>query len=574
MHGVLKKLFFIIFIFGIVATFPSWGGNSLFNPKSLLKNLKNQQSGDEEFDDLYNSVKVVVLKKIKPQPTYFYGTVEAIKTLDVSFNYPGKLESIKRDGAYVVAEVKDSKGKIVRPATIIANFNEEQLKQIMLQAELQKKMAEEDVRLINQDVEMMTKLSKSHAVSNRNYNATKTQYNKALLALKSAEIDYEEAVNKYNNRFLKAPFTGIVEDSYVTTGEYVTPFQAVARLVKIDTVVVKLELLPALKNMLKKNSFFLVYPEGENRPVKGWMNNSYKNSKSIDIYVKNSLNVGNSYNISSDIKKIYQVFPVVGAYNENPNEILAQSSVSEQKKIPLAVPVNAVDHDEKGDYIFIIEKKSMVDNAYQINYNQVLRAKKVYVQLGDIYRKFIMTDNFSVDLCSIQANKKLQKNDIVILSGEKGLEDGDKVMLVEKKWNFYPGQKVKVRIPMLSRPGYYVPPEAIISTDEYDNYVYKIVNGNKVMLQKVIIDGYAKGFYSIAGKNIKPDDQVVIVDDPRLYQKLYDGVEVFVKKSFDPSGYLQRQSVSRKYELKGEGNTDRNNKKKINQNLFNSFKNI
>ena len=552
MNTTIKTKFVLIILLCISVSCSLIAGNAIFNVRNLLNNMKKNSTNEEEFDDIYNSVNVVVLKKVKPQPTFFYGDVEPLRTLNVSFNYPGKIDSIKRVGACVASEVKGHNGKIIRPATVIASYNEKQMKQVLLQAKLEKKMAEEDLKFVTRDVEMMDKLSKSHAVSTRSYNASKTSFNKAILSLKSAEIDYNEALDKYSNRLLKAPFTGIVEDSYVTPGEYVSAFQPVARIVKIDTMVVKLQLMSALKKILKKNSYFLIYPEGKSNPVKGWMINNHKNNNLIDVYVKNSLEHENMYPFSSTEKKIYQVFPVTNAYSNVFSQNSIENNGSIYNKIPIAVPVNAVKHDKKGDYIFIVDKGMELNNAYQIDSNQILHVKKIYIKLSDIHRKYIMTDNASIDLCSIEPNKNIQKDDIVVLSAEPDLQDGDKALFVEKKWNFYPDQKVKVRIPMLSRPGFYVPPEAIISLDQNENYIYKINHNSTVVLEKVIIDGYAKGFYSIVGKSLKTGDQIVIVDDVNLYQKLFDGAEVFIKKIYDPSGYLQRKSVMRKYELKTE----------------------
>jgi hypothetical protein len=215
----------------------------------------------------------------------------------------------------------------------------------------------------------------------------------------------------------------------------------------------------------------------------------------------------------------------------------------------LGVPTQAIRKDASGKYYLFIVDRGSFNADMNIRAEEVFKVKRIDIIPGNIKRNFLLNSNSEIELTSIKDSGELKLGDIIIVNSSDGIKDGEKAQYVEKKWLFYPGDRVKIRIPSLSSQGFYVPPEAIVSVDEDENYVYIIQNDNTVKLVKINITGYSKGYYAIASPNLHENDKVAFVNRVDLYEKLYDGAEIIPGEVFDPSLYLKQRSVKRKYEL-------------------------
>lgn len=548
-----KILVFTIVVVQFTCVIPFYSESPL-SPTSIIKALKKtsvqgEPSTEYEEELSKNSINVVVLKEITPQCATFYGDVVPIKESDISFTFPGRLTYVVEEGTYVVSEIKNKDGKILRPGSIIASYDTTETEDRIKEASVECEKAKTNYNYYLNDHEIYSKLVKTSSVSKRNYNMAKYNLDKSIVELDKSKLIYENQKSLLKKSVIKAPFSGIISKTYYSEGQSVNALDTIAKLTKIDLIMVQLQLLPSLSSIVTNKTAFQVFPENSSTPVAGWIKSSATNPDILDIYIKNKeIYVKKT---PPSVKSVYKVFPIIKVYSD-----FYDKNQPGTNETPLAVPVESIKKDKSGKpYIMAI------DNDYKEDVNKKLESvfvvKKIYVETGDLDRKFLMNNNAVIDIVSLKPNKDLDEYHIAVIEGSDDLEDGNRAEYVKKSWLFYPGQKVKIMNPSLSSKGFYVPPESIISVGEYDNYVYMVNDEGKLKLEKVNITGYSKGFYAIKGKTIKENAKVAIVDTEDMYEKLYDGAQLSVKSSYDPSAYLTAFTAKRKYILSHEDATQK-----------------
>lgn len=594
-----RKYICCLFLLFSILGFPSriTAANNLFNPKNIINSMSGKkQLFNQDIED--QSVNVVILKYVTPQQSDFYGEVEAIKSVDLSFDFKGKLSYVIEDGAYALSEIKDKSGNIIRPATILASYDASILKNDLMDSTFEFKQAEIDYNYYAQDLEITQQLAKKNAIAKKEYYQALRNLNNAYLELKRKEFQNKTSQKRYLYKDLKAPFTGLVIATYVTSGQFTSDFKKILKLTKIDVVIVNLPLLPALSSILQKNTNIIVYPNAAySQTLKGWIEKKSTNGDSIDIYVNNRISEGNDVSKFSGLRSVYKVFHVTEMYETEYNakqdnktnqesdlesfqiHIISDTDskpvVDSQRKTDLTildknaigVPTQSIRKDPSGKYfVFVVDLPFATNKDVSINPDQVFKVKRVDIVPGSVVKDYILSSNYNIELTSLKDTGGLKLGDIIISECSAEMQSGDKAVFVEKKWLLFPGDKVKIRIPSLGCPGFYVPPQSIMSADQKENYVYLVKNNSTIKLEKVTIKGYAKGYYAIASPNLKEDDLVVILGDPVVYERFYDNAAIDIGQVINPSEFLVQQSIMRKYDLKSDAQDIENIKFKSDEN--------
>ncbi len=539
-----SKLFFIIFFFSIILC---TNVEAVFSPQKILEKLgKKNQSDLDEYSTSLTVVETLVLEKIKPKGDFFFGTVTPIEEVVLSFEIPGKLSKVKRTGSYIVAEIKDKDGNIVREGTNVAEFDMKHQKFLLEKAKIAKDMAEKDYLLFQKDFERTNKLVTSNVLPSKLELESQTRLTKARLYLKEVDMNYNKANENLMLSKLKSPISGIISKVYKTPGNWVAPGESIIKVTKINPIIVKIDLLASLKSVINQSNVVLVYPQGSDNPVPAWILNDPTDLNSIYLMVNNSLaSFENSPGETTGFPNIYEVFPVLKLYDPDPEEEFINKTYNDSKndksnkKISLAIPIKSIYTDKKGSYVFrAVNEKA---NTLKKGVNKIFDIERVDIVPGNVFRKELLANGAAIEIQSLKDPGRLKLNDIIIASTPEKLKSGDRVSLMTKQWNFYPDQTVKVKIPTLNRQGFYVPRRCIIRQDNFDSYIY-IVKNNTLKLEKISIIGYSKGYYAIASYNIKNGDEVLLVT-PNLYSKIYDGAEVFVSKTHNIPEFISKTSV-------------------------------
>jgi hypothetical protein len=241
------------------------------------------------------------------------------------------------------------------------------------------------------------------------------------------------------------------------------------------------------------------------------------------------------------------LFPVMYFYDENfftyidIEEDSILSSLTDSDKKLLAIPARAVHKDDKGEYVWkaigqaAMDKNKGIDSEFTV--------EKIYIKTGKLKREFNYGANVALTVVDLEDTGSLKVDDVLVLYGDKGIQSKDKVVYCKIEWLFLPGETVKVEIPDLMKPGFYVPSNCIIHESEGFNFVYAVENG-KARLVKVKLTGIADKTYSIEGSGIKEGTQLIVLNDEKQTAEIYDSCSIEVKETIPPCKRIEHHHAS------------------------------
>ena len=477
-------------------------------------------------------VTVMDLKTIEPVDTFYTGELTAVEKGVLSFEEPGCLEYIAPVGTYVYSEIKDPKtGKVLREGTVVAKQMTERREFELKAAIMQKSTIESGYISSKRDYERNKKLVDKKIVSEKDYSNSLTDMLSAKAMLIKAV--HEVGVREYflNRNTLLAPFTGIVTKTLLQIGTRACDGRDAIEITKMSPLLVKiplpLEVVDATKEGVEAN----VYPPGISESVETRCTSGVT-SNMLYAYVKNKVISTTKLTAKQEkMKKVYKIHPVIPISDSA--EVVGDILNSTKTDVPIAVPVNAVRTDKNGTYVLKINKKQGKDlSEFSVD--------RVYIKFGDVSRKYYNLGLFKGEKIQVLEDAgDLSVDDLVVLLGNKDIQDGETVVKENLRWKFMPGELVKVSIPALCEPGIYVPSGVIIHHADGDNYVYLVEDG-KAKLTFVQIVGKSSEYLRIIGDGIKDGAQVVVINSDKNYDEIYGGVDIDIKNTLPPPEKITR----------------------------------
>ncbi|MCB0748957.1 MAG: efflux RND transporter periplasmic adaptor subunit [Ignavibacteriae bacterium] len=137
---------------------------------------------------------------------------------------------------YVKPGARVSKGQ-----TIAVQYNAI-FKQSVEAAETAVQSAQTQLNQAQQDFNRIQKLYDEKAISNQQFDQTKTQYESTGLGLQAAKVQLQQAKEQYENSFIKAPFSGIVASVYVEENQMVAAGLPVAQIINSNSMKAKVKI--------------------------------------------------------------------------------------------------------------------------------------------------------------------------------------------------------------------------------------------------------------------------------------------------------------------------------------------
>ena len=467
------------------------------------------------------SLKASVIKLKAGTPPYdcYYGAVRSLGEIKPAFTSRelsmGVIKSTQPVGTSVMSRVTDSKKNIVNYGCDVAKI-ESNVFQYDLNAKeayYQKAKAQLDNAKIK--FNRYGKLVKTKSVSQKKYDRTVQEYYSALSDYDYAAAELLIAKINLRNCTLTSIYSGVINKIFFPAGNWSYTDYPVLSVEAMTPIGIDLKMDRALSKKILKKYPVRVYPVGSNIPL-GTVNEFERLSDTgiffiVDNYLTQLSNVKNEEN-----------YPVIEGYFGQPLYV-SRFNVSLEDKTLLAVPVESLHKDDKGYFVWrgkgqkVCQPDSVIVDKFQI--------EKVYVMPGG-EKTYI--NGPCKEYQVLEAPGKLQEYDFIL--GRilpKGLKDNGMVFYKKYKYLFNPGETVKVEIPELSKPGYYVPASSLIQKATDDCYVYINDNG-KARRTKVMLVGGNDDYYRIEGKDIKDNTEVLLFDKKNA-EKIFDGVSLEVK---------------------------------------------
>lgn len=475
-------------------------------------------------------VDVTTVQKMTPVDIYFTGKVESVESGILSFAVDrGVVAETKKVGDIVVASVYNKDGSVAKKGTVVSKLINDRQRAAYQSALLAYQDAKDTYE---RDMKMQKSISK------KQFETDQIDYLKAKADVlsKKADLDGTEII---------APYTGIITSISRGQGMGVGgPADDVAVVTRMSPMLVKIPFTSEIIDLVGKNNVVLVYSNSFIKPISAWVETADPNT--LYAYVHNEV-VPDSALLTPEQQKLpkaYMLFPVIRFYDENflanieiEKDAILNELADLDKKL-LAVPARAVHRDDKGEYVWKAVGQTAMSETKGIDTD--FTVEKVYIKTGNLKREFNYGANVSLAIVDIENSGNLKVDDVLVLYGDKSITNGSRVAYCRTEWLFLPGETVKVEIPALTKPGFYIPLNCIVHESEGFNFVYVVENG-KAKLTKVKLTGLADETYAIEGAGIKEGTQLIVFNDKKQAADMYDNCHVDVKGIIPPCEKIQHQ---------------------------------
>ncbi len=262
------------------------------------------------------------LTNVKTQPvethnlkeyTVFPGSVEARDDITVSSQEGGTVEDL-----YFQKGDKISKGEVLA-----------EIDKKLLKAKLDE--AKANLKLRKAGFRKSKKLHKTDSITDMEMLKAKTNLEQAKARVETAKV-------RHNRASVESPVSGIIVEKYLEKGELASPGSPVARIQNISSVKIEIEIPESDITHYEKET-----------PVE----------ISLKAYPGKTFKGKISY-ISSNADRASRTFNTEVSV-ENPNLVLKQGMIADLKVLKrkytgvVAVPLDTVITDEKGDWVFVLK---------------------------------------------------------------------------------------------------------------------------------------------------------------------------------------------------------------------------
>ncbi|NOZ13329.1 MAG: efflux RND transporter periplasmic adaptor subunit [Acidobacteria bacterium] len=332
---------------------------------SVSCSINFTRRGKDKKKDSKEIVVPVQVETLKTGPISSFilssGTVKAEMSVDIVAETAG-----------VVEKLNVEEGDRVKKGQILAVVNFEELKLSKDKAEVALKEAENTFKRTRN-------MFDRQLVSQEDYDNARFNYNQK-------KLDFENARVRFEKSMIKAPFSGIITERFITAGQYLTMNQKAFSLVNRDVLKVNVFIPEERVHELKVNMPAKLISEAAGQTYNGKVKrishvvDPATGTVKVTVYVKHN----------PDIR---------------PGMFVKVRLLTDTVPNALLVPKKAVVYQNDRQFVFLYNSLSH-------------KAKKVELKTG--YQ----------DESQFQAlNKDLKPGDKVIVAGQNGLKDGAKVRL-------------------------------------------------------------------------------------------------------------------------------------------------
>lgn len=355
----------------------------------------------------------------------YTGIVRYSNASVVSFDAAGRLVYVAPTGRVAQGSVYGQDGRMVRAGTLLVRRDTEiplgnvKLAEAKLE-EAQAVLAEKEIAF-TRDKDLYEK----NAVSQKDFLASQLAFDTARIAVRRAELDLEQAREVLADCSIYAPFDGVVDEVFQSTGASADVATPILKLSAPNPALIEVELPQTLTRQLDLTDQVLVYPVGESEPVSGWFDNGTISSKWIEVYVANPLvPVGT---LTEDEQKLPRI--------ENISQVYYAPAKTDSTPWWIVSSALLTGSDGK-NFVWKVESDgARPPFRRQVTLRRVeVEALDLEIQVGGYWLK------------GIAPNPALVAGDLLAASVPSGCADGDRAVYQARRYRFRPGETVRVKI--------------------------------------------------------------------------------------------------------------------------------
>jgi len=327
-------------------------------------------------------VKVMEVQKQKiSEKLFFTGIIEAWQSINITPEVGGK-----------IAKIYVEEGDSVRKGQLLAELDTRATRLQLDQSKAAVAVARANYTDAEKNMERMERLRKENAVSEQQYEKIKLAFDAAKAELQRAEAAENLANFNLDVSIMKAPFSGVIASKNAEVGDVINPmmggFSPTSGVVTLaDYSRVKIQIEVSYEDIVRIRKGMPAYLTVEAFPGKSFPGKVVVVSKAAD----------------PTTKKFH-----VEVAAENPDRTLRPNTFGE-------IMIEVSSHDDA----LVVAQKAILENKYLFVVNDD----------NTVIRKEITLGIQNTDMVEILTG--LEAGEIVVVEGNYGLEDGERVKIRE-----------------------------------------------------------------------------------------------------------------------------------------------
>jgi len=454
------------------------------------------------------TVSYILLRHSNNKNPVFVGLVKRSRSAKLSFLSYVQLTYVIPVNETVRGRIINTDGKVIRKGDILAEAQNAK-EQILVNISSEKaKNAKQSLKDASLNLERFKKLYKRQVATGRQYEQAENLYLQARSDYDVCRLELLDAKSNLENKILRAPFSGVVEDVFAAAGSSLSETESVLVLSVFDPIYIKVKLHNILTDLIHINNKFLVYPTGMTDSYPAWMRTQDIFTDYIVLSAKNILIP--KWQLTPEQKKLPKVYTWMRSIK-----------APEMPSIPLWVPARALKKDDKGSYVWATIDKILPQNGFQKD--APLTVKKVRVETLNM-----LIEKRYARYQALKDTGGLKDSQIILIDTEGILVDGAKAILQDECWLFKPTEKVWVSIPQLSKYMYTISHDAL-KTFDGRSFILVINKDNTISPVEVFVYKTSAKNTEIIGKELKPGMKIICSKTKglsHLGQKVHLGTKI------------------------------------------------
>ncbi|MCP4180642.1 MAG: hypothetical protein GY756_23010 [bacterium] len=366
----------------------------------------------------------------------YTGTIVSLQTNQyvsgTDFSYDGFIDYVAKEGSLIHPQITDTEGNTIKQGTIIIQMRKDFWADIVLSDESAIYSAKADLLTALQDYKRYKDLTKikTKVVSMEKYQQMRANYYDALTSLNIAQAKLLKDQIILQTCTQYAPFEGIVDKIYLSEGRACGNPQTI-EISQLNPIGIKIKMSRKEAKKIKINSLVKVSKPNTNIVQGIYNGSSMLCEDGIILQTENKLKFiydRTTYK-GKIIPEVSDISFVDLFYNLKPNSKI------------LSISTNSLMKDQKDFYVWkLLNTKALESTKGQ---KSIFKIKKIYV-IPDNLKREIGGNTFYI---ALKDSGDLQINDLLLTTiPDKPLQDGDLVKLIENRYTFMPGDKVKILI--------------------------------------------------------------------------------------------------------------------------------